>query len=499
MFRLRRQVYLDHNATTPVSTHVRRRMSRVLKSYFGNPSSLYRAARDSALLLEESRQTVARAIGAEPHEILFTGSATEANNTVLNTVFESGYPAKRRIITTPIEHASVLETLEHLASRGAQVVFCPVDRAGRVDPEAVRQLVDRETLLVCVMLANNEIGTLQDVGAIAAIARQAGVLVMSDCVQGLAKIELDVKALAVDYASFSAHKIHGPKGVGCLYAREGAPVTPLIHGGHQENGLRAGTEGLHNIAGFAAACETVETALAQASRVRRLRERLATDLQAARSDIAVNSPAEDCLPNTLSVTFPGVSNALFMAGLDAQGISVSAGSACDTQEDSPSHVLKAIGLTDEQTRQTLRLTLSTETSDRDIEYAARIFREYLGGETERIAMVPPNQLDEKILFDDGTFILDVRFRHDRLMLKGLPNSHEVPFLKAKRYFHRVPRDKNILVACQTGPNSPFVAYQLRARRFKKVSILLTGIVGWRLARPDLYRKYSGQNVVSLEP
>lgn len=499
MFRLRREIYLDNNATTPVSRHVRKRMNQVLQRNWGNPSSLYRTARDSAIVLEESRKTVARCIGASAAEIVFTGSATEANNTALAAVFEEAYPRRRRIISTPIEHASVLEMLEYLASRGAEVVFCPVDGEGRVDLIALKELVDGDTMLVCAMLANNEIGTIQDVKAIAAVAHAAGALVLSDCVQALSKIPLDVTQSGVDYASFSAHKIHGPKGVGCLYARTGRPLAPLIHGGHQESGLRAGTESLHNIAGFAAACEQIEKALGRAAETERLKRRLVARLKVAKPDLVVNSPDRGCLPNTLSVTFPEVNNALLMAGLDDQGIAVSAGSACDTQEDAPSHVLQAIGLSAEEARQTLRITLSTRTIERDIRLAGRAFEECLSGKTGGIHVLKPSQLDEGILFDEATYILDIRFQVERKMLKGLPNSHEIAFLQAKKYFHLIPRDRKVLVVCHTGPNAPFVAYQLKARRFRHVSILLTGLVGWRLARSDLYRRYAGQNIARLEP
>jgi len=499
MFELRRQVYLDNNATTPVSKAVYRRMKRVLSREFGNPSSLYRAARGAALVLAEARASVARAVGAAaPEEITFTGSATEANNMALGAAFEALFPERKRIVTSPIEHASVMATLDYLRSRGAEIVVCPVDSAGRLAPADLAARVGPETLLVVVMLANNEIGTVQDVAAHAEIAHRAGALILADCVQALGKIPVDVRKLGVDYASFSAHKIHGPKGVGCLYARNGSPLAPFIHGGHQEMGRRAGTEGLHNIAGFAAACEEVPANLARAGEVARLRDQLAAELRTARGDIAVRSPA-DGLPNTLSVTFPGVSNALLMAGLDDGGVAVAAGSACNTQEDAPSHVLTAIGLAPEEARQTLRISLSAHTRPRDIRYAGRIFADCLSGKAaERIRVLTPAQLDENILEDPRIYILDVRFDIERALLKGLPHSHEVPFLQAKQYFHRLPRDKNILVVCQTGPNAPVVAYQLRRQHFRNVSVLVGGLMGWRLAHSELYRKRAGQGTVRLE-
>ncbi len=499
MFRFRREVYLDNNATTSVSKTARTIVNRVLKHCYGNPSSLYKIARNAAEILEDSRRQVAETINAGVHEIYFTGSATEANNTIIKSVGEHCFPGKNTIVATPIEHASVMSTLEYLGTRGFEIEFCPVDEEGRVNPEALEALLDDRTCLVCCMLANNETGTVQDLPAIARLAKKHGIYFMADCVQALGKIPVDVQALGLDYASFSAHKIHGPKGVGALFVKEDCPFSPLIHGGHQEQGKRAGTEGLHNIAGFAAACAQVPDALKKAAGIAALRNSLIEGLKNINPDIIVNSPRDNCLPNTVSVTFPASNNAIFMAMLDYNGIAVSAGSACNTQEDKPSHVLKAVGLTDQQARQTLRFSLSSASTPKDIAYVLTVIKEYLQSARTPISVITPGQLNENILFDENTFVLDVRFWHDRKMMKGLPGSSEASFISIRKYLHAIPRDKNILAVCQIGYNSPVVAYYLKSKNYKNVSFLLHGLVGWRLMHGDLYEKYAGQDIVKLEP
>lgn len=492
MIRFRRRVYCDNNATTLVSPSVRKKIDRVLRDCYGNPSSLYKVARDSAAVLEASRRAVAAAIHAEPGEIIFTGSASEANNSVLKSVAEE-FPAKRKIVSTPIEHASVLGTLDYLRNRGSRIDFIPVDRMGRIDFLEAERLVDGDTSLVCCMMANNENGVVQDVGRLAAVAHARGALVMSDCVQALGKVAVDVKGLGLDYASFSAHKIHGPKGVGALYVREGAPFSPFIHGGHQENGRRAGTEGLHNIAGFAAACEAVEGNLARMSDTARLRDRLVEGLGKA-APVVVNTPLDGALPNTANVTLTGHNNAVLMAMLDYYGIAVSAGSACNTGEDAPSHVLTALGLTDAEARQTLRFSLSADTRDKDIDYVLKIVGDYVAGRTMPVSGISPGQLDENLLLDPETFVADVRYWYDRKLLKGLPGSVEFSLFSLKRDLRHIPRDKNILVVCQNGYDAPIAAYYLRSKGFRTVSFLMYGLFGWKLAKPDLYARLAGRNI-----
>ncbi len=455
-------------------------------------------ARKSAEIMEKARQQVADAIHADPHEIYFTGCATESNNAVLKAVSNYFYPKKKKIISTPIEHPSVINTLEFLKTQGIIVEYCPVDRQGRVLLAELEKLIDEETFLVCCVLANNEIGTIQDILTITKIARQHDVLVLSDCVQALGKIPIDVHEWGIDYASFSAHKLYGPKGVGALYVKQGSPFAPFMHGGHQENGMRAGTESLHNIAGFGAASQDVDKLLAHMEKIRVLKHQFIERLKEIKPDCVINSPEEECLPNTVSVTFPNVDNAGLMAMLDYHGIAVSAGSACSTGEDKPSHVLKAIGLSDEAARETIRVSLGCNTSASDIRYTKQVVQDYIKGRTPVVNMITPAQLNETILFDEQTYILDVRPPDDRRKFKGLPNSHEVPSLSVEKYLDQLPKDKQILVVCPGGGLSFMVAYYLKSKGFKHISNLRGGLDGWRKRRSDLYQKYAGQDITVLQ-
>lgn len=499
LVRFKRHVYLDHNATTNVSRHVRRTMNHVLKYCYGNPSSLYGIARKSVGIMEQARQHVADAIHAEPGEIYFTGCATESNNAVLKSLSNYFYPKKKKIIATPIEHPSVINTLEFLQTQGIVVEYCPVDRQGRVLPAELEKMIDAETFLVCCMLANNEIGTIQDIPVITKIAGQHDVLVLADCVQALGKIPIDVHGWGIDYASFSAHKLYGPKGVGALYIKQGSPFAPFMHGGHQEHGMRAGTESIHNIAGFGAACQDVDKLLAHTEQIRVLKRQLIQRLKEIKADCVINSPEAYCLPNTVSITFPNVSNAGLMAVFDDHGIAVSAASACSTKEDKPSHALKAIGLSDQAAQETIRFSLGSSTSARDIRYTAQVFQDHIEGRTKFVNMITPAQLDETILFDEQIYILDVRPQSLRRKYKGLPNSHEASFVSIEKYLHQLPKDKHILVACQGGGLSYISAYYLKSKGFERVSNLRAGIAGWKERRNDLYQKYAGQNVTVLQP
>ena len=297
-----RTVYLDHNATTYVSSRVRRKMDQVLKNHYGNPSSFYATGRKSAEIIEQARGYVANAIQAEPDEVYFTACATESNNAVLKSVSAHFYPQKKKIISTPIEHPSVISSLEYLQTQGIIVEYCSVDVQGRVNLSELEKQMDDQTFLVCCMVANNETGVIQEISAIAKIARERGALVLADCVQALGKIPVDVHRWGIDYASFSAHKLYGPKGIGALYIKRGSPFTPFLHGGHQESGLRAGTESLHNIAGFGAACEDVQKLLADADRIRALKSQLIQKLKEIKPDCVINSPEadEDCRTRSIS-------------------------------------------------------------------------------------------------------------------------------------------------------------------------------------------------------
>jgi cysteine desulfurase len=499
LVRFNRHVYLDHNATTPVSSHVRHTMNHVLKNCYGNPSSLYGIARKSAEVMERARKQVADAIHADPCEVYFTGCATESNNAVLTSVSSHFYPKKRKIITTPIEHPSVISTLEHLKTQGIVVELCPVDHEGRVSPAVLEKMIDDDTFLICCMLANNEIGTIQDIAAIAKIAHEHNVLLLSDCVQAFGKIPIDVHGLGIDYASFSAHKLYGPKGVGAIFIKQGSPFVPFMHGGHQERGMRAGTESLHNIAGFGAACHNVGKLLAHADQVSVLKRQFVQQIKAIKPDCVINSPEADCLPNTVSVTFPGVRNAGLMAMLDYYGIAVSAGSACSTQEDKPSPVLKAIGLSDQAAKETIRISLGCCTSARDIRYTVKTIQKYIDGKSELVSMITPAQLTETMVWENKYYILDVRPQYYRNKWKSLPNSYEVSYTSIEKYLSQFPRNKPILVVCQDGYLAFVAAYYLKAQGFEQAGVLLNGLSGWKSRYCDVYRKHAGENVTVLKP
>lgn len=495
MFLFRRSVYLDNNATTRPSKRVIKRMGAVLRDCYGNPSSLYKDARDSAAALDDARSALAAAINAAPSEMIFTGSASEALNTVLKTAYEL-FPSKK-ILITPIEHSAVISTVQYLRGKGARIEVCPVDSGGFLRKDQFALMLGTDTSLVCCMFANNEIGAIQDIKALSPVARAAGALMLSDCVQALGKIPVDVRELGVDYAVFSAHKIHGPKGVGALYIKSGCPLVPLIHGGHQESGLRAGTEGIHNIAGFAAACAEVPGLLSAGQKLSAAKTRLETELRRLKPEIKVNSPHENCLPNTLSITIPGVVNSVLMGVLDFYGISVSAGSACNTQENVPSHVLKAIGLTDEEARSTIRLSLPEDITNSGINYVCHVLSDYFGGRCPGVTMFTPAQVGEAALLGGGLFILDVRFESDRRALKGLPGSREIPFFRFISYLGKVPRNKAVLVVCQAGFNAPLVAFYMRNKGFNNVGFLAGGLIGWKLFNPRLYEKHCGRDISGL--
>ena len=496
MFSFRRRVYLDNNATTVVSPVVRKEICRVLKHCYGNPSSLYKAARESAELLSASRKAVAGAMGASPEEVYFIGGASEALNTVIKAV--SVLRPGKKIIATALEHSAVTQTLEYLASSGTPVAMCRVGNDGKLDLNGLKTLLSAgDCSLLCCMAANNETGVMQDIPAIAALAHSYGVLLLVDCVQVLGKKRLDVAEMGADYAVISAHKVHGPKGIGALYVRRGAPIMPLIHGGPQEGGLRAGTESVHDIAGFAKACEGIDSMIARSSHLAALKQRLEEGLRALCPEMLLNSPQQDCLPNTLNVVFPGHVNSAIMGLLDCYGVAVSAGSACNTQENAPSHVLLAIGRTPEEARSSIRFSLPDDATGKDVDYTLSTLETYFRGTKRSVSMFTPAQLDENLLLGGDIFILDVRFDYERRGTKGLPGSWEIPFLSFTRHTGRVPKDKFILVVCQAGFNAPLVAYHLRNKGYRHVGFLLAGIVAWKRTCPELYEKYSGRDVRPL--
>jgi cysteine desulfurase len=367
-----RKVYADYNATTPLKAEVKAAMIEDMDIY-GNASSMHASGRLAHARVEEARAAAARLLGAEAREIIFTSGGSESNNTVFQTmrslISDSGSGGRREIIVSALEHPCVLNSASYLKSLGCTVHFLPVDEYGKIKMDVLKELAGEKTLLVSVMLANNEIGTIQDVKEIAAAARKAGAYTHTDAVQAVGKIPVDVKALGVDYLTMSAHKIYGPKGVGALYVRSGCPLLPLIHGGHQEDGLRAGTYNNIGILGFGKAAELAAGEVeAYGRKLTALRERLREGLTASVPDIKINGHPRDVLPNTLNVSFPGAEGESILLSMDIEGIEASTGSACASGSLEPSHVLLAIGVGPELAHGSIRFSLGWGTSEADIDY-----------------------------------------------------------------------------------------------------------------------------------
>jgi cysteine desulfurase len=372
----KRNVYIDNNATTPVHPEVKKAMVEGFE-IFGNASSVHSFGRQAKKHVEEARKKVSGLIGANsPDEVIFTGSGSEANNTVLNTFIcecshcgSQGPCARPEIVTSLVEHPCVLRTAECLSERGTKVLFAKVDECGKVIMPELEKLITAKTGLVSIMMANNEIGTIMDIKAIAKLAHAKGALVHTDAVQALGKIPVDVRDLDVDFLTFSAHKIYGPKGVGGLYIRRGVPFCPMIHGGHQEQGRRAGTENTLGIIGLGRAAEMVkEEMTATAQKAFFLRNKLKDGIEARISDTRFNGHPVDCLPGTLNMSFDGVEGEAVLLYLDLEGIAVSTGSACASGSLDPSHVLLATGLAAEKAHGSIRFSIGRENTEDDIDH-----------------------------------------------------------------------------------------------------------------------------------
>ena len=362
-------IYADHAATTAMSEAAIEAMTRCMREEYGNPSSLYRIGQQAKEVLEQAREEVASVIGALPREIYFTSGGSEADNQAIRSAALFGKKkGKNHIISTAFEHHAVLHTLNQLKTEGFEVTLLPVHENGVVIPEEVEAAIRPETCLVTVMYANNEIGTIQPIREIGAVCRAHQVLFHTDAVQAVGPLAIDVQAENIDYLSASAHKFHGPKGVGFLYARKGVPLTSLINGGAQEKGRRAGTENLPGIVGMTTALkETVAERDAENARLTVLRDRLIAGLSEIPHS-ALNGDAEKRLPGNVNFCFEGIEGESLLLLLDEKGISASSGSACTSGSLDPSHVLLAIGRVHDVAHGSLRLTLGRENTPEDVEY-----------------------------------------------------------------------------------------------------------------------------------
>jgi cysteine desulfurase len=360
--------YFDNNATTRVAPEVCEAMQPFLGERCGNPSSAYGLGREAASQVRQAREKVAALLNANPEEIVFTSCGTESINSAIHSAL-SLHPDKQHIVTTAVEHPATLNFCAWLKRQGWAVTVLPVDGQGALNSAALEDSIRPDTALVSVMLANNETGLLFPVPEVSSVCRRKGVLCHSDAVQAAGKLPLDVRALSVDFLSLSAHKLHGPKGIGLLYIRQGLSFQPYLLGGHQESGRRAGTENVASIVGFGQAAELALARLAeQQTRVRALRDRLEKDIMAAVPLTSRNGAAEPRLPNTTNLTFAGVDSEAVLLMLDQVGVCASSGSACATGASSPSHVLTAMGFSPERARSSLRFSLGFYNTDQEVDY-----------------------------------------------------------------------------------------------------------------------------------
>jgi cysteine desulfurase len=365
----KREVYADNAATTPVSDHALKAMLPYLRGGYGNPSGFYRVSREAKQALESARETVASCINATPEEIYFTSGGSESDNWAIRSTAEKLASKGKHIITSAIEHHAVIYTMERLESQGFEVTYLPVDHDGKVNPADLEKAIRPDTILVTIMMANNEIGTIEPIKELASIAHKHGVLFHTDAVQAAGHIPVDVQDLGVDMLSMSGHKFHGPKGVGAFYMKKGVNLPAFLIGGGQESGKRGGTENVAGIVGLAAALEeSVAKIPTEAPRLSKMRDRLMDELVARIPYSHITGSRTDRLPGTASLIFECVEGESMVLLLDYNGISASSGSACSSGSLEPSHVLLAIGLKHELAHGSLRLTLSDQNTEEDVDY-----------------------------------------------------------------------------------------------------------------------------------
>jgi len=359
-------IYLDNNATTPLDPDVAEKMSQFIKEHFGNPSSLYPIGRKVKDIITEAREVIAKALGAVRTEIIFTASGTESDNFAIRGVLDA-LPEKNEIITSAIEHPAVMNTAGYLEKKGVKVTYVPVDEYGTVDVDFLKKAITPKTALISIMLANNELGTIQPIEKISKIAKERGVLVHTDAVQAFGKIDVNVNKLGVDLLSISAHKIYGPKGVGALYIRKGTDIQPLIYGGHQERELRAGTENTIGIVGFGEAVRVMtERRDKDKKQIEKLTEQLKKGIEGKIPKVKFNGHQINRIKGTLNFSFYGLEAEAILLALATKEIYVSTGSACSEGAEEVSHVLEAIGLRPEVARSSIRMSLGRYNTEEDV-------------------------------------------------------------------------------------------------------------------------------------
>lgn len=361
-----KKIYMDYAATTPVDEQVVKAMLPYFSEEFGNTMSIHSLGQEAKLALEKSRETVADLMKAKPNEIIFTSSATEGNNTVLKGV------KGKHIIISSIEHRCIMRTAEWLEEQGVRITRIPVDKNGSINPLDVKKAIRKDTVLVSIIHASNEIGTIQDIEKIGKICHQAGVLFHTDASQTFGKIPVNVNKMNIDLLTTSSHKIYGPKGVACLFIRQGVELVPLLHGGGQENGLRSSSVNIPGIVGFAKACEIAKEKMETGNqRMIKLRDKLISNVLKIKNSYLTGHPVKR-LPNSASFRFDFIEGESLIIQLDLNGIAVSTGSACSSLRLKPSHVLLATGLTHGQAHGSVRISLGRQTTEKDIDYLIKI-------------------------------------------------------------------------------------------------------------------------------
>ena len=367
------QIYLDHSATTKLKKEILDTMLPFLTEQYGNPSTIYTLGREAKKAIDHARGQVAKAINAKPNEIYFTSSGTESDNWAIKGVAYANKQKGKHIITSNIEHHAVLHTCEFLEKEGFEVTYVPVNNEGILDLEQLKKAIRPDTMLISVMLANNEIGTIQPIREISQLAKEHGIYLHTDAVQAIGSIPVDVNDLGVDLLSLSGHKIYGPKGVGVLYVKTGTKISPFIHGGGQERGKRAGTENVANIVGIGKAIElATQDIQAYSTHLQELRDMTIEEILKTIPHSRLNGHREKRLPGNVNISFEYIEGESILLMLDSKGISASSGSACTSGSLDPSHVLLAIGLPHEIAHGSLRLTFGEENTKDDVKYLLEV-------------------------------------------------------------------------------------------------------------------------------
>ncbi len=374
-----REIYLDHSATTPVDPKVFDAMIPYYNDIFGNPSSVHAKGREARKALEKARDQVADLINAKAGEIFFTSGGTEADNQAIVSYMLSNTHKGKHLITSAVEHHAVLDTSEFLRKNGFDITVLPVNSLGSVEPEVLKQAMQPDTTLVTIMHANNEIGTIQPIAELAAIAHQAGAAFHTDAVQTAGKIAIDVNSMGIDMLSASSHKLYGPKGVGCLFIKKGTKIGNLLHGGSQENKMRAGTENIPGIVGFGQAAELAQSRMSEiAGHLNKLAGKLREGILEQIPHTITTGDLQNRVPGSVSVCFEFVEGESILLMLDSYGVMASSGSACTSGSLEPSHVLLAIGLPHEIAHGSLRLTLGKDNTEEDVDFVLGVLPKIIG-------------------------------------------------------------------------------------------------------------------------